>query len=243
MPGLQCRTGEVFEALDVQHKFARETHECAEVIIWEHDEDVGGIKETSRVVDTLPGLSWVRHVNLGQDRVEAIFMEAMEENDGLKVERLTTPTSMAVDETKLGDPDAYPITVTLKHLQPTEWENGDVKSGLYRSNLFADEGTQEVDGDEEVVQCKYLIGCDGARSWVRKTLGVELHGDSNNVYWGAFDAVIDTDVSGSHNFLMTVTHLTYETHGTLKVRRDGSHGAARRGHGESIHPTWYSGSG
>jgi hypothetical protein len=50
-PGLQCRTGEVFEALGVQDKFARETHECAEVIIWEHDNAVGGIKETGRVVD------------------------------------------------------------------------------------------------------------------------------------------------------------------------------------------------
>lgn len=49
------------------------------MIIWEHDDAAGGIKETSRVIDTLPGISWVRHVNLGQDRVEAIFMDAMKE--------------------------------------------------------------------------------------------------------------------------------------------------------------------
>lgn len=29
----------------------------------------------------------------------------------------------------------------------------------------------------------------------RRTLGLELKGDSANVYWGAFDAVIKTDVS------------------------------------------------
>jgi phenol 2-monooxygenase len=102
------------------------------------------------------------------------------------------------------DPSAYPITVTVEKLPPppeSEWANGDVKSGMYRSNLFADESStrgNEVDADhsgQEVVQCKYLVGCDGARSWVRKTLGLELKGDSNNVYWGAFDAVVETDVS------------------------------------------------
>lgn len=31
-------------------------------------------------IKTLPGTSHVRHVNLGQDRVEAIFIEAMERN-------------------------------------------------------------------------------------------------------------------------------------------------------------------
>jgi len=67
--------------------------------------------------------------------------------------------------------------VTLKKLPPppeSEWANGDIKSGLYRSNLFTDESTtagNEVNGDhsaEETVRCKYLVGCDGARSWVRK---------------------------------------------------------------------------
>lgn len=173
----------------------------AEVIIWEHDDKVGGIREASRVVDTLPGLSRIRHVNLGQDRVEGIFIDAMKENNGLEVDRLLEPTSLVVDEKNLGNPDAFPVTVTLKRLPaPKELANGDVQSGMYRSNLFTDESQtkgNDVEGDhsgEEVVHCKYLVGCDGARSWVRKTLGYRLEGDSNNVYWGAFDAVIDSDL-------------------------------------------------
>jgi phenol 2-monooxygenase len=34
-------------------------------------------------MQTLPGTSHVRHVNLGQDRVEAIFIEAMQKNSKL----------------------------------------------------------------------------------------------------------------------------------------------------------------
>jgi phenol 2-monooxygenase len=99
-------------------------------------------------------------------------MEAMKENNALEVERLLTPVKMEVDAGALGDPAAYPVTVTLKRLPaPEEWANGDVKSGLYRSNLFADEGKKEEAEEEEeteTVLCKYLVGCDGARSWVRK---------------------------------------------------------------------------
>lgn len=63
-----------------------------EVIIWDPDEETGGIKETSRVVDTLPGLSDVRHVNLGQDRVEAILLEAMAKNSEEMVGELIQTT-------------------------------------------------------------------------------------------------------------------------------------------------------
>lgn len=70
----------------------------------------------------------------------------------------------------------YPITVTLRHTPPalTDGTNGkDSKSGLYRSNLFApaNEESKPVTNDnatEETVRARYMVGCDGARSWVRK---------------------------------------------------------------------------
>lgn len=219
--GLQCRTEEVFDALGLKAAFDAETHECAEVVIWDPTED--GIVESNRVVDTTPGLSRCRHVNLGQDRVEAIFLADMEKH-GLTVDRLLTPTSMAVDEERLDDPAAYPVTVTLKRLpKPKEEANGDVQSGLYRSNLFVDESSTSTNdpeaGADETVHCKYLVGCDGARSWVRKSLGLELKGDSANVYWGAFDAVIDTDLPTSR-----MKHVIHSKHdGTvLMVPREDS---------------------
>ena len=94
--------------------------------------------------------------------------------DNLHVERLTMPESLEVDEEKLADTSGYPITVTLKKLPPPkDWGNGDVKSGLYRSNLFAPEeakpnGVNGHNDEVETIQCKYVVGCDGARSWVRK---------------------------------------------------------------------------
>ena len=87
------------------------------------------------------------------------------------MERLLAPQELQVDEAKLGDVSAYPVTVRLKHLPPPkDWANGDVRSGLYRSNLFAAEETQTngtSDEDDEIIHCKFVVGCDGARSWVR----------------------------------------------------------------------------
>ncbi|MDQ0259172.1 phenol 2-monooxygenase [Sinomonas atrocyanea] len=48
-------------------------------------------------------------------------------------------------------------------------------------------------GDAAVVRAKYVVGCDGARSAVRKSLGIELRGDARNHAWGVMDVLAVTD--------------------------------------------------
>ena len=45
----------------------------------------------------------------------------------------------------------------------------------------------------ETVKCKYAVGCDGARSQVRKSIGHELVGDALNQAWGVMDVLAVTD--------------------------------------------------
>ena len=40
---------------------------------------------------------------------------------------------------------------------------------------------------------RFVVGCDGARSAVRKALGLALHGDSANQAWGVMDVLAVTD--------------------------------------------------
>ncbi|KAJ9097812.1 hypothetical protein QFC19_006680 [Naganishia cerealis] len=178
--GFQCRTVEVFQSLGIAHRVLHEGCEVAEVVFYnpdpEEDGGKGGLKETQRVIDTEPGTSFFRHYLLGQARIEQFLSDLMQDEDGTKVEQLMEPTSfeMANDVNST----EYPITVKLRHLAPSI-SNGstkeDSKSGLYRSNLFATEATSSTGGsgtddkatvDEEVVKAKYLVGCDGARSWL-----------------------------------------------------------------------------
>jgi len=43
------------------------------------------------------------------------------------------------------------------------------------------------------VRARYVVGCDGARSAVRQSLGRVLHGDSANQAWGVMDVLAVTD--------------------------------------------------
>ncbi|MBS1697916.1 MAG: FAD-dependent monooxygenase [Actinobacteria bacterium] len=49
-------------------------------------------------------------------------------------------------------------------------------------------------GDTEfIVRAKYVVGCDGARSSVRRAIGHELTGDAANHAWGVMDVLAVTD--------------------------------------------------
>jgi len=52
---------------------------------------------------------------------------------------------------------------------------------------------RRADGEEFVVRAKYVVGCDGARSAVRRAIGRELHGDAANHAWGVMDVLATTD--------------------------------------------------
>ncbi|CAK7208794.1 hypothetical protein SCUCBS95973_000228 [Sporothrix curviconia] len=114
------------------------------------------------------------------------------------------------------DATAYPVTVTLRHLSeaeatPTQMLSG-ARDGLFRSNLdpsddtaipprkthASDAGLSAASAaaeDEEVVQCKYVVGCDGAHNWTRKALGPEFDmvGEMTDYIWGVLDIVPITD--------------------------------------------------
>lgn len=52
---------------------------------------------------------------------------------------------------------------------------------------------RRTDGEEFIVRAKYVVGCDGARSTVRRAIGRELHGDVANHAWGVVDVLATTD--------------------------------------------------
>jgi phenol 2-monooxygenase (NADPH) len=50
-----------------------------------------------------------------------------------------------------------------------------------------------AEGEERTVRAKYVVGCDGARSAVRRAIGRELRGDAANHAWGVMDVLATTD--------------------------------------------------
>ncbi|BGP32394.1 hypothetical protein JCM10296v2_004175 [Rhodotorula toruloides] len=203
--GVQCRTVEVFQSFGFAQRLVDEGAHINEVVSWALDSK-GDLQRTGRIPDNEPGTSRFPHAVLSQGRIERFLLDAMKDFNDLTVQRSTAPVSMSVDQNLVADfsPNSYPISVTLRRLTEEEsvpTQLGAVPNGLHRSNLLADDesdaakGTKEAGafdnaGEEETIRTKFLVGCDGARSWVRKQMGLSLEGDAAGAVWGVLDAIV-----------------------------------------------------
>jgi phenol 2-monooxygenase len=187
-----------------------------EICLWNPDKD-GRLQRSNRIPDTIPGLSRFQQIVLHQGRIERFFLDSIKEHSDIRVERGVLPTSFDFDEAKAGDFEDYPISVTLRTLaeeestpqqrqQHQKSSNGQqtvIEDGLFRSNLVADDTEDLIQAAEakgnqtssevEHIKAKFLVGCDGAHSWVRRQVGFSLEGSSTDYIWGVLDIVPITD--------------------------------------------------
>ena len=137
---------------------------------------------------------------MGQSRIETILAEEVLESGFVQIKRRTIPTSFTIDEDFVHDHSkgSYPIRVALMGL-------GD--AGMSHT-LNGEASTQ---GSREIIGAKYLLGCDGAHSWVRTQLGLKLEGATRDVSWGVLDAFPITDFRASivpFNFAQSLSSLS-----------------------------------
>ena len=103
---------------------------------------------------TAPTARFPFEVTLHQGAIEAIFLDSMRDH-GAEVDRPIIPAGIQLDENEdaLADQDSYPIKISLNHLDA------------------------EAGEETEIVHAKYVLGADGAHSWVRKELGFSMDGE------------------------------------------------------------------
>ncbi|KAI5927595.1 phenol hydroxylase [Camillea tinctor] len=205
--GLQCRSLEIFDSLGFGDRAWKEANHMIEICMWNPGAD-GVIRRSDRIPDTIVGLSRFQQIVLHQGRIERFFLDNIKKysKDTIHVERGVLPESLEIDESKIDDDSAYPVTVKLRHLSeeestPEQQISGSkVSDGLFRSNLVSKDDEEDLiaksksrPGTGEVVHAKYVIGCDGARSWTRRSLGFELQGEATDFIWGVMDIIPITD--------------------------------------------------
>jgi phenol 2-monooxygenase (NADPH) len=164
--GVACRTVEMFEAFGLSEPLVAEAYWVNETVFWGPDpHDRSRIVRTGRVQDVEDGLSEFPHVILNQARIHDYLLSAMRRSPS----RLEPDYDLEVVDVAVGDSGDHPVTVTLRRTD-----------------------TARV-GTEVTVRAKYVVGCDGARSAVRQSIGRELHGDTANHAWGVMDILAVTD--------------------------------------------------
>lgn len=162
--GIACRTVETFEAFDLSEKLLRESYWVNETSFWRpSSDDRTNIVRTGRVQDVEDGLSEFPHVIVNQARIHDYLLGDMQRS----------PTHMVPNyqqefiDLHVDRTQEYPVEVTLRDMQ--------------------------IGGTDRQIRARYVVGCDGAHSRVRKMIGRELRGDTANHAWGVMDVLAITD--------------------------------------------------
>ncbi|MCK1654243.1 FAD-binding monooxygenase [Bradyrhizobium sp. 149] len=167
--GIACRTMEMFHAFGFSERVLKEACWVNETTFWKPDERMPeNIVRSGRVQDVEDGLSEFPHVILNQARIHDGFLDIMRKAPA----RLDPHYSRRLLELQV-DPAAGPAD----HAVTARLERVDAAN----------------EGKVETIKARYVVGCDGARSMVRKSIGRELHGDSANHAWGVMDVLAVTD--------------------------------------------------
>ncbi len=177
--GIACRTMEMFHAFGFSERVLKEGYWVSETIFWKpHGERCEEIVRGDRIQDVEDGLSEFPHMILNQARVHDFFLDVMRKSPA-KIEPHYARRVVDLQIAAATDEDAarQGVTVRLERLNhPDKGPN---------------EGPNE--GQIETVRARYVVGCDGARSTVRKSIGRALHGDSANHAWGVMDVLAVTN--------------------------------------------------
>ncbi|MCY1167261.1 MAG: FAD-binding monooxygenase [Pseudomonadota bacterium] len=169
--GIACRTMEMFEAFGFAERVLKEAYWVNETTFWKpddsHDGDRKRIVRSGRVQDVEDGLSHMPHVILNQARVHDFYLETMLRSASRLVPHYSRRLA-GLERAPDGASD-HPLTARFER---------------------QDAGHE---GKVETIRARYVVGCDGARSAVRQSMGLALKGDSANHAWGVMDVLVVTD--------------------------------------------------
>ena len=163
--GIMCRTVETFAAFGLADRLVREAYRISETAFWgPDDDDPAQIVRTGRVDDVPEGMTEFPHVVLNQARVQDFLLEHMANSPT----RTAPVYGIEATDVTVTDSGNHPVTVTVRR-------TGDATSSPVS------------------VRAKYVVGCDGARTAVRRALGIDMTGDARNHAWGVMDVLAVTD--------------------------------------------------
>jgi phenol 2-monooxygenase len=165
--GINTRTMEMFQAFGFADKVKRETYWVNQTAFWMPDPShPEHITRVGRVQDVADDSSEMPHILINQARLHELFLEVMRNSPSrLEPDYCWEVVGLTVDTTT----DDHPITVTIKDASGVNW------------------------WATRTVRANYVVGCDGAHSAVRKSIGGELHGDAAHQAWGVMDILANTD--------------------------------------------------
>ncbi len=158
---------EMFQAFGFAETVKRESYWVNQTTFWTPDpKNPAHIARVGRVQDVADDLSEMPHTLMNQARIHEMFLNFMRNSPS----RLEPNYSLQIKDLSVDtSTDDYPVTVTLERCD------------------------EENAGQIVTLRANYVVGCDGARSNVRRAIGGQLHGDAAHQAWGVMDILANTD--------------------------------------------------
>ena len=134
---------EMFQAFGFADKVKRESYWVNQTAFWMPDpENPANIKRIGRVQDVADDSSEMPHILINQARLHQLFLDVMKDSPS----RLAPDYNWSVKDVQVDTTtDDYPVTVTLEDTG-VDW------------------------GVTKTIRANYVVGCDGARSNVRRAI-------------------------------------------------------------------------
>lgn len=161
--GVACRTVEMFEAFGLGAKLVREAYWVNETVFWRPSPD-----DRARIVRT----GRVQDVEDGLSEFPHVIVNQARMQEYLLDYMRRSPTRLEPDygmeflRLEVAAEGDHPVRVQVRAVD---------------------------DASERTIRARYVVGCDGARSLVRQSIGAELRGDYANHAWGVVDMLAVTD--------------------------------------------------
>ena len=190
--GIQARSVETFQAFGFAHRIIDEAFQITETCFWNPDpEDPQRIVRTGRPSDDPHDISEFPHLIVNQARVLDYFLEAAQLAPG----RIAPDYGVEFLGLEVEETGEHPVKVQLRYTGG------------------------EREGQERTVRAKYVVGCDGARSGVRRAIGRRLEGKGADHAWGVMDVLANTDFPD----IRTKCAINSRKGSILHIPREGGH--------------------
>ncbi|TDW29816.1 FAD-binding monooxygenase [Cryobacterium psychrophilum] len=161
--GIQARSVETFQAFGFAERIIAEAYRITEMAFWKPDP-----RDPSRIVRTARAVDDPTGISEFPHLIvnQARVLDYFAEVMENAPTRMTPDYGFEFQSLEVADDGDYPVAVTLRH---------------------------GVDGPERIVNAKYVLGADGARSAVRDSIGCTMAGDQAFHAWGVMDVLAVTD--------------------------------------------------
>ncbi|MCW4456786.1 FAD-binding monooxygenase [Microbacterium sp. MPKO10] len=164
--GIQARSVETFQAFGFAEAITAEAYQITSMNFWSpNPDDVTKIIRSGREIDDPNGISEFPHLIVNQARVLDYFAASAKNGPG----RIQPDYGYEFVGLTIHDEGEHPVEVTVRHT-----------AGPHQ-------------GSTRTIRAKYVVGCDGARSAVRESIGRTLDGDQAFHAWGVMDVLTETD--------------------------------------------------